>query len=368
MTCRACLAGHRMCPADCGSRLDRWRFSRCLAALLVSVSPAMAAAQDGLETILQFGTPRAQLWAVLKDRPAGGANFAFARADQLGLNPDRQIWPYVAGTALSVSPLFQYDRNVNAGFFSDTISILGVPFTVDEDSRAKAAATVGAAVAGTLAIGVAQGTILSFSSRMDYQRAIGARFEVVNSTAAVNLGHTTQDWAYFDAGYGASRRTRALADDATETASLTIGKLFGDSGRNVQDLSVTYTRAEEQSVWQSRVRVNWTGMFGGAGMVRVGLEKGDDVVGSLLPRTTLSASYSNLVFDAPTTISASFTEKTGGQFFGSPRSDTTYSIRGERKVSDRLSVYMSYTNTDSTIAGFDNAGVDLGFTVSGFRF
>lgn len=344
------------------------RPTHILAALPFLAFPALAEAEGLTPILLEFGTPRAQLWAILKETPQGGAAFAFSLADQLALNPDRKDFPFLAGTILSFSPLLKYDRNVNNGFKGDTIYIWGLPFEVDEGTRAVEATTVGGAVSSGVSFGVARGTTLTLSGRSEYQRAIGKEFEIFTSAAAVNLGYTAQNWTYMNAGFLLNEEKRALSDETTKIASFTAGKMLGEGHRYLHDVSVTFIRAEEKSTWQSRVRIDWTGTFSDAGMFKLGLERGREIDGVLLPRTTVTASYSNIMFGAPTTVSAFYSKKTGGQFFGAARNDNIYKIKAERKINQRVSAYLSYESKESTVSSFNEAGVDIGFNITGFRF
>lgn len=339
-----------------------------MATLLLWAAPAAAGAEGLTGTLLEFGTARAQLWAILEERPRGGAAFAFALADQLALNPKRTDYPYVAGTVLSASPLLTYDRNVNSGFTSDTIYILGLPFEVDEEDRAVEAITLGGAVSGGLSLGVAPGTTMGLSARSAYQRAVGAEFEVTSNVAAFGLSHTAQDWTYLDAGLRVSEEERDLSEQDSTVASLTVGKLFGAGGSHLHDLSATYIRAEENSTWQSRVRLDWAGTFRDLGMIKLGLERGEVIDGTSLPVTSVSGAYSSVLWGAPMTVSALYSKETGGDFFGEPRNDENYVIKVERKIGKRFSVYLSYEMLRSSIGGFDDSGVDIGFDFTGFRF
>lgn len=332
------------------------------------LSPLAASAEGLTSLLLEFGQPRTLLWGILEEKPEGAANLAFHLADQLALNPDRKNWPYMLGTSLTFAPLLKYDRNVNNGFKGDTIYIWGLPFAVDEDTKAVEAATVGGAVSSGMSFGIAQGTTLTVSGRAEYQRAIGKEFEVFNNTAAVNVGYTSQRWAYLNASVLVNEEKRALTNENIKVAALTAGKLFGEAGSQLHDISGTFTRVEDKSTWQSRARVDWTGTFANYGVFKLGLEHGKKIDGTLLPKITVTTSYSNIIFGAATTVSAYYSKRTGGYFFGAIREDDIYKIRADRKVTDRVSAYVSYERKVSTIGSFDDSGVDVGFNITGFKF
>lgn len=336
--------------------------------LTLFMSPLAASAEALTPLLLEFGQPRSLLWGIVEDRPQGSARYAFQLADQLALNPERKNFPYTIGTSLTFTPLLKYDRNVNNGFKGDTIYIWGLPFSVDESTRAVESATLGGAVSGGVSFGLTKGMTLTTSGRSEYQRAIGAEFEVFNNTAAVNVGYTSQSWDYLNAGFLYNQERRSLSNDTIQVASFTAGKLFGDAGRQLHDFSGTFSRVHEKSAWQNRVRVDWTGTFADYGVFKGGLELGEKINGTLLPQTSISASYSNVIFGAATTISAYYSERTGGFFFGTARQDNIFKIKADRKLSERVSVYLSYERKDSSIDSFDEAGLDVGFNITGFSF
>jgi hypothetical protein len=334
--------------------------------VVLALSSLAVKADDLTPYLLEFGTARSQLWGILAERPEGGSSYAFALADQLGLNPDRGTWPYRAAATLRFSPLLGFDRNVNNGFVGDVISISGIPYRVEEASKAVRAVAIGAAVSGAISFGVAQGTTLTFSGRGAYERAVGKRFEVFNSTAAVNLGYTAQDWTYANAGFLVNEERRDLGDESIKVASWTIGRIFGEAHSHLHDLSGTFVRAEENATWQSRLRVDWTGTFADYGVFKVGLEGGEEIEGTLLPRVTVTAAYSNLIFGKPTTISAVYTHKTGGLIFGETREDHTYRVSLDRKINERFSISVSAERKDSSLDSFDDSYIDIGFQITGF--
>jgi hypothetical protein len=336
--------------------------------LSLMMSPLAASAEGMTGLMLEFGQPRTLLKSIIEEKPQGAANFAFRLADRLALNPARESWPYLSGTSLTFTPLLQYDRNVNNGFKGDTIYIWGLPFAVDEASKAVEAVTAGAAIASGLSFGIAKGTTLSMSGRAAYQRAIGKEFEVFNNTVSVNLGYTSQSWEYLNAGILVNEETRGSASQSTNLASITAGKILGGFGDHLHDVSMTLSRIEENSTWQNKARIDWTGAFEDYGVFKVGLERGQKINGTLLPKATITTSYSNVIFGAATTLSVYYGEKTGGNFFGVARDDKNYQIRADRKVTNRVNVFVSYENKNSTIDSFDESGVDLGFNITGFEF
>lgn len=329
--------------------------------------PERVSGQGLTPLLLDFGSPREQLWGVLAEQPKGGAAFAFSVADQLALHPDRVSFPYLAGTGISLAPVLKYDRNVNNGFNGDRIYIAGIPFEVDEETKAVAATTVGAALSGGISFGVSRGTTLTFTGRSEYQRAIGETFEVTTDTAAVSLGYTSQSWNYLDAAYLVNNEKRELSTEKIKIGSLTVGRLFGTAGEDLHDLSLTAMRAWDQDVWQSRARIGWTGTLSRVGVFRLGLEKGEKIDGRLVPLTTIIGSYSNTLFGAPTTLSAVYSHKSGGRFFGEDRRDEIFRVAIERRVTRRVTLFTSYETTKSSIDSFDEDGFDIGITITGFR-
>lgn len=327
-------------------------------------SPA-AGAESVTPLLVEFGNTRSVLWGILEERPRGAATAAFRLADQLALNPDRESLPYLVGTSLTFAPVLKYDRNVNNGFKNGTIHIGGLPFSVEE---AEKAVTIGGAVSGGVSLGLAKGTTLTLGARSEYQRAIGKKFEVFDTTGFLSLDHTTQNWTYLNATYLVNEEKRALGTGNVKIASFTAGKLFGQGGSHLHDVSGTFSRVQDNSTWQSRARVDWTGSFAGHGVFRFGLERGETIDGVLLPRTTVTGSYANIMLGAPTTLSAYYSERVGGDFFGEIRNDDVYRVGITRKITDRVSLHGSYEYKDSTNDSFDESGIDIGFSVTGFSF
>ncbi|RWY33923.1 hypothetical protein EP867_19455, partial [Falsigemmobacter intermedius] len=328
--------------------------------------PALAEVGGVTGLALDFGSPRHQLWAILKEKPRGGERFAFSIADQLSLNPRRQQHPYITGSILTFTPTINYDRNVNNGFNGDTIYIWGLPFSVDENSRAVEALTVGGALTSGIAFGIAPSTTLSFSTRAGYQRALSKDFEIFTGTAVANLGYTTQGWSYINVGLLLNREERDLSDETVKIGSFTVGKLFGTPVGNLHDVSMTLIRAEQKSTWHDRVRFDWTSFHSSRGVLRMTLEHGEGVEAVLLPQNTFSTSFSSYLFNAPSTITVLYSKYTGGRFFGSEREDKIYKIRLERKISQRLISYFSYEKKVSTLNSFNDQGIDIGISFSGF--
>lgn len=342
--------------------------SAILACALLLCIPAPAVAQETTRLLLEFGNVRSSLYGILAERPKGGSRFAYYLADMNALNPDRNSYPYVAHTNWAITPSLRYEGNVNDGIEADVIHIGGLPFTIDEESKAISAMTAGVAVSAAGAYALGRGVLLSTSVRSEMRKAIeNETFTVTEHSLNTALSYTSQKMWYGSLNGAITRRDTDYAQSKRQSFGFTLGKVFGDR-HAVHDLSLGASKVFNDDVWQDRAVLTWSMAKPTFGHVQISAQVGAAQENKMLFRHSLAVSYSNFIWKQPTTISLGASVSDGGKFFGKDRTDNVYTASFERKLMSKLNGYVSVAKRDSTAEIYDSTTIDMGFIVRGWRF
>lgn len=320
-------------------------------------------AAETWELSAEFGTPRQALHSILEAEPAGAEGLTYLLAKSIGVAPDQGHGPVVLSYGAAITPLVSHDSNVNGGIPSDTISLGGLVFDVDPEARAVSAMTAGVQVSAAMNFLLAPRTILSFSARQSHRRSLHGGFSIKERIGIASISHSFDNWFYVDASGGRRTQTKKLSDDESSFRTITLGRIIGNP-RSTSDLSASFAQVKTGDVWQDRYRVDLLHSDAQIGFLRLGLERGARISGVLLPEWSAAMSYSNFIMGKPSTITLAKTVETGGDIFGVPREDRTVSIAFDRTLNDKVSGFVAYKRTNSTIEAFSENTLAAGLTIN----
>ena len=341
--------------------------ARLLLCACFSVAGSAVRGQELTGLLLEFGSLRGALFGLLQERPAGTARLAFTLADLTGLNPDRLAYPYIAHKSWSISPALRYESNINGGINADTIYVYGLPFAVDEKSKAISDTTGGIAMSSSLHIAAAHGVILTMAAKGEYRHALKKNFSVRSASFNIGLSKNFENMRYIQALAYVGGRWTDFQHGKNYSAALTYGRLTG-SARQLQDMSLTVARVFNNKVWQNRLRANWSLGLPAAGYFTLSLEKGERIAGEMLFDYAIGLSWSDFLFGRATSFSLSHREEKGIRIAGTEREDRVWSLRAERRISANLNGYIAVEKRDSTVDAFSDTLLDLGIVIRSLRF
>jgi hypothetical protein len=317
---------------------------------------------------LSSGSPRLALYSLVTRRPPGALQTVHALANGQGLTfPASGGTPRRIGGGVSAFPVLGFDRNINGGIPSDTIIIIGLPFTINPDAQAKAGVVAGAGLGANISYAVARGTVLTASAQAS--RVWSPEHHLGRSDASASLcaGRFIEGWTFIDLCGGALYQTRDLSATNERSLSLRVSKLYS-LGASDQELGLRLTRADRRTYRKATYDLDWRGAFDGVGTVSLRLGFGEEEIGFQSLRDQAEIGLTRPVLGKPTTLTAGVVRENGSSLFGIPREDRTVTLALRRPLSDRISARIGLTRTRSTISAFDDQGVTLDFDFGGFRF
>jgi hypothetical protein len=317
---------------------------------------------------LSSGSPRLALYSLVTRRPPGALQTVHALANGQGLTfpasggPPRRI-----GGGVSAFPVLGFDRNINGGIPSDTIIIIGLPFTINPDAQANAGVVAGAGLGGSIAFAVARGTVLTATAEASRAWSPEHHLGRSDASASVCASRFIEGWTFIDLCGGALYQARDLSATNERSLSLRVSRLYS-LGTSDQELGLRLTRADRRTYRKASYDIDWRGAFDGVGTVSLRLGFGEEEFGFQSLRDQAEIGLTRPVLGRPTTVSAGMVRENGSSLFGIPREDRTVTLTVRRPLTDRVSARIGLTRTRSTISAFDDQGVTLDLDFGGLRF
>jgi hypothetical protein len=334
---------------------------------VVAPSAIMAdALEHRWESAMISGSSRLAVFSVLQARPTGGEKFvgSFMRQDGL-LHEEGQGAQRIRGY-VSAKPLVEHDRNINSGIPTDTVTLGGLRFIVNEEDRAKDGFLLGGQVSAGVDYSVSKGQVVSVGGQLAYQYSFEHDLSKKYAGANVCLNSHVSKWGWIDTCFGA----RVLEQGSR------LEEGYGSLGYT-QVFASPFADHEVKFEIQKAVREDYDKLTAGAiltsaipdvGALGVSLRLGEKIEGEHTTLADGSISLTRPVFDRLTTVGVAHRYVAGGEFFGDDREDqiTTFSMSTE--LTKRFSVSLDYEITDSTIGIYDDESLSLGVNFTGFRF
>ncbi|MFN3661394.1 hypothetical protein [Yoonia sp.] len=150
------------------------------------------------QSALYSGSSRLTLFSILKEKPDGSLAFAqeLLRRNGLDAEAQRSIQQISFGT--SVSPVLEWDTNINGGTSGDSFFLGNFEFIVDEGSRALAGVMVGLSSSATTAYSLGSGHTLDLGLRASYRYS--PEYELSKSSRQAHACGTyfLDSWAWLE--------------------------------------------------------------------------------------------------------------------------------------------------------------------------
>lgn len=255
-------------------------------------------------------------------------------------------------TKTFVSPVLDYNTNINGGNPIRPLVLGGLDFTGDENFLRREGVVVG------LAAGVNGRTVYGNGDYLDY--AMSARYAhstqhsmgIARGSANVcSRNYIGNQW-YMDACGEATRLVRDLAAETNSGLSLSTAKLFTIGNGAYHNTSVGVRRYYTEAYQQNQIQVGWNTVRNRGAYTGFNLSFGEAVPNQLAQRRSVRATVGTTVFDRALTATASYSYADGGRLLGFERSDTTRTLTFNYALNANLSVTVGYRTVDSSIDYF----------------
>jgi hypothetical protein len=268
-------------------------------------------------------------------------------------------------SGIRISPVLRYDSNINGGTPGETILIMGIPFTIAPQSRAKKGLVLGGSASGNLRLSISPTTVID--ANISASRAQGQGLTVKTTAASMCLGQFMGGANWLDLCIQRDLADRALSQNDQTTASLGLTQQFASAfALSEAKLNLRKSRNDDyDKLWLdlglTTARAQW-------GLLRTEAEFGQYVAGEHSRLFGATLSLSRPIFGETTTLFASYAREGGADFFGAARRDQVVSLGMSRPITKLLGLNLSLQDRRSTLANYDGVTFGVDFTFSNFTF
>lgn len=340
-----------------------------IAALMLAngLMPSIAAAQayrSDLDAAVSAGSPRMKLFALMQARPQGGEELARGLQNSMGLLQERGA--SVISSHLFLSPVLEYDSNINGGTPGETIKIGNFLFTINPDSRAKSGLVAGVAPFAQMRIAMGGASYVNLSAQASAARALDydltRRSFAVDLCGAKYLGHA--DW--LDICTGRRGGDRAMASGRENYVSLGYARQFIGRG-GYFDASAKLQHVDNGTYGKTSLDFGSAHASGKVGLIEWRTELGQKIKGQHTRLAGATVSLTRPILGAQTTIFFSGAHEGGANFFGTPRWDDAFNLGLARNFGARTNITLSVQNRRSTLENYTGTTLDfnLRFDIGG---
>jgi hypothetical protein len=255
-------------------------------------------------------------------------------------------------TQTFVSPVLDYNTNINGGNPNRPLVLGGLTFTGDEQNlrRSGAVAGFGAGANGRHIYG--DGRYLDYAASASYTYSPQHSMGIARSSANLcSRNHVANQW-YVDACGDTTRLVRDLAAETNSGLSLSTAKLFSTGNGAFHSTSIGVRRNYAEQYQQNQIQLGWNTVRNRGAYTGFNFSFGEAVPNQLAQRRSASATVGTTVFNRALSATASYSYADGGRLLGFERNDTTRSVSISYTLTRNLSVTVGYRTVDSTIDYF----------------
>jgi hypothetical protein len=255
-------------------------------------------------------------------------------------------------TQTFVSPVLDYNTNINGGNPNRPLVLGGLTFTGDEANLRREGAVAGAAAGVNGRTVYGNGDYLDYAVSASY--AYSPQHGIGIARGSANLcsrNHIANQW-YVDACGDSTRLVRDLAAETNSGLSLSTAKLFTTGNGAFHSTSVGVRRYYAEEYQQNQIQLGWNTVRNRGAYTGFNFSFGEAVPNQLAQRRSASATVGTTVFDRALTATASYSYADGGRLLGFERNDTTRSVTLNYALNANLSVTVGYRTVDSSIDYF----------------
>ena len=271
-------------------------------------------------------------------------------------------------TQIFVSPILDYNTNINGGNPNRPLVLGGLTFTGDEAFLRREGVVAGAAAGVNGRTVYGNGGYLDYAFFASYAHSPQHGMGIACGSANVcSRNHIANQW-YVDACGDTTRLVRDLAAETNSGLSLSTAKLFSTGNGAFHSANFGVRRYYAEQYQQNQIQLGWSTVRNRGAYTGFNLSFGEAVPNHLAQRRSVSATVGSTVFDRALTATASYSYADGGRLLGFERNETTRSLTLNYAVNANLSVTVGYRTVDSTIDYFSESRPTFSVQFAPVRF
>ena len=255
-------------------------------------------------------------------------------------------------TQTFVSPVLDYNSNINSGNPNRPLILGGLTFTGDEANLRREGIVAGAAAGVNGRTVYGDGDYLDYALSASYAYSPQHSLRIARSSANLCSRNNIANQWYVDACGDATRLVRDLAAETNSGVSLSTAKLFSTGNGAYHSTSIGVRRNYAEAYQQNQLQLGWSTVRTRGAYTGFNFSFGEAVPNQLAQRRSVSATVGTTVFNRALTATASYSFADGGRLLGFERNDTIRSLTLNYAINANLSVTVGYRTVDSSIDYF----------------
>lgn len=273
-----------------------------------------------------------------------------------------------SNTQTFVSPVLDYNTNINGGNPNRPLVLGGLTFTGDEENLRHEGIVAGAAAGVNGRHIYGNGDYLDYALSASYAYSPQHSIGIARGSANVcSRNHIANQW-YVDACGESTRLVRDLAAETNSGLSLSTAKLFSTGNGAFHSTSVGVRRYYAEEYQQNQIQLGWSTVRNRGAYTGFSFSFGQAVPNQIAQRRSVSATVGTTVFDRALSATASYSYADGGRLLGLERNDTTRSLTLNYALNANLSVTVGYRTVDSSIDYFNESEPVVSVQFAPIRF
>lgn len=268
-----------------------------------------------------------------------------------------------------IAPIFEYNRNINAGNPDRPLVIGELKFEGDESNLRKAGILIGVSAGFNSRHLIGGGRYLEFATGASY--SYSPKHEIGVDTTFANLCSRNQiqsNW-YIDGCGKSTSRNRELRDETQNSFELSITKLFSTSSTVHTAAEIGFRRFFEVNNYeQNQLQLGLTTLRSNSFFSSFKVSLGEAVTETLAMRYSASATVGHNFFNKAFSVTANYSYADGGKLFGIERNDKSFSAIIKYSVHPRVSLNIGYKQNKSTIDYFNEIEPIIGVNFNPLSF
>lgn len=311
------------------------------------------------QSSLYSGSSRLTLFSIIKEKPEGSLGFAQELLRRNGLNAEAQSGFQLISFSTSVSPVLEWDGNINGGTPGESFFLGNFEFTVDEDGRAVAGVLAGLSGGATAHYSLGLGHTLDFGLRASYRYSPKYDLSKTTSQAHACGSYFLDNWAWLETCGRLQYSENDLSSVTDRIAEIGGIKIFS-SGLGSHEARAGLDVQFREDYAKSLLRLNLTTIRSGIGAVGLGLSVGGKIEGRNTLLYSATARLSRPILGQRGSLAFAWSRLGGSEFFGDAREDDLVSLHLTRTISEKFSGTIGFTRRDSSIGLYDEQSFFIG--------
>jgi hypothetical protein len=268
----------------------------------------------------------------------------------------------------SVFPVLQYSTNINGGNPAGDLVLGEIVFTPDPDFVEQDGVLLGFGTSLRSRLRYGEGRFVDLNAYGSLAKDPASGLDVATLEADVCSRNHVRNWWYVDLCATTQNIYRDLSDDLESSLSLGLAKVFAGPRGSSHEAAVTALRIFSDGYEQNQIGLRLSSIHPNGLFTSVGLRSGAAVPDTLVPQSLVSIAVGRVIWGKPVTLFAGYQVSDGGRLLGFDQRDEDRYFGINVMITSKVTLYASYTATDSSIDYFDGSEPTVGIQFNGFQF